>query len=187
MRELLVEVGGASGELAAVEVLVEAGVKGSGAGVDGGGRQGELFGERGLTGAGGGGEVEAGAAEAPGSGTDGSVGEPEARRADQAEQAGVLDAAGGLDEKAVADLGSERGGGEEMDALCTLRAGGEQVGAALAVISGSERAVQEAGEGVVGLVGKLVAVGDEVLAGWTLEEGGDSGGGVAVGAGDGDR
>ena len=98
----------------------------------------------------------------------------------------MVDAAGDLDEEAVAELGGEGGGGEKMDALLAGGGGGEEVGAAFAVVAGGEGTGQERGKRVVGGVGELVAVADEIFAGRPLREGRGAGGGVAVGAEDGD-
>ncbi len=200
--EDVVEVAGLEDELLADDVLVDADVVGAGALRAGRGdvelrdvgciaglqelrvEAGELEGEGGLLNAGGVVGAEFGAVEVSGAGTDGNVGEADARGSGDAVEVVLLDAAAEGVEDAVHDVTLELQGVLVVGALDGLVLVGGDEAAALVLVAEAEESGDAVEEGVVGLVVELVAVGDGVFVG--DEEGGLAGGAVAVGSADGD-
>jgi len=69
------------------------------------------------------------------------------------------------------DLHLQRSGDAEVGTAQALGLRDGEVRGAFILVARGEQAAQEAGEGIVGLVGVLVAVGDRVLTSWRWQEG----------------
>ena len=156
------------GQLLRKEILVDGGIEHAGARSDGGTRQ--AFNQAGLTKAGGCRYMQRGAAKRADAGSDWGVGEADAGGTPEPVDGTMRDKARGFIEEAMADLALHANGKAQVCAVHGLAQIRREVCGALVDVAEGEESGEVTSEGVVGLVGVLVAVGDAVFAGWWLQK-----------------